>query len=156
MRPDARAWFEHRTTSASSLDALDLDALLRAKLRGQHRVSVVLPARDEEATVGRLAGELHERWVQRTPLVDELLVVDSDSTDATAAVARAAGADVVAAAEVLPAHGSRPGKGEALWKSLAVTTGDLVVFSTPICRATSATTSPGCSGRCSPIRTCST
>ena len=62
------------------------------------------------------------------PLVDELLVVDSDSTDATAAVARAAGADVVATAEVLPAHGSRPGKGEALWKSLAATTGDLVVF----------------------------
>src|SRR5205085_11385452 len=53
---------------------------------------------------------------------------DSDSTDATAAVARAAGADVVATADVLPAHGSRPGKGEALWKSLAATTGDLVVF----------------------------
>jgi glucosyl-3-phosphoglycerate synthase len=128
MRPDARAWFELRTTTAPSLDALDLDALLRAKRRGRHRVSVVLPARDEEATVGRLAGELHEQWVRRTPLVDELLVVDSDSTDATAAVARAAGVDVVAAADVLPGHGSRPGKGEALWKSLAATTGDLVVF----------------------------
>ena len=128
MRPDARAWFELRTSSAPSLDALDLDALLRAKRRGQHRVSVVLPARDEEATVGRLVGDLHEHWVRRTPLVDELLVVDSDSTDATAAVARAAGADVVAAADVLPAYGSRPGKGEALWKSLAATTGDLVVF----------------------------
>jgi glucosyl-3-phosphoglycerate synthase len=128
MRPDARAWFEHRTSSAPSLDALDLDALLRAKRRGQHRVSVVLPARDEEATVGRLVGDLHEHWVRRTPLVDELLVVDSDSTDATAAVARAAGADVVATADVLPRHGSRPGKGEALWKSLAATSGDLLVF----------------------------
>ena len=128
MRPDARAWFELRTTSAPSVDALDLDALLTAKRRGQHRVSVVLPARDEERTVGRLVGDLHDRWVRHTPLVDELLVVDSDSTDATAAVARAAGADVVAAADVLPAHGSRPGKGEALWKSLAATTGDLVVF----------------------------
>ena len=128
MRPDARAWFELRTTSAPSVDAFDLDALLTAKRRGQHRVSVVLPARDEERTVGRLVGDLHDRWVRHTPLVDELLVVDSDSTDATAAVARAAGADVVAAAAVLPAHGSRPGKGEALWKSLAATTGDLVVF----------------------------
>ena len=54
--------------------------------------------------------------------------MDSDSTDATAEVARAAGADVVATADVLPAHGTRPGKGEALWKSLAATTGDLVVF----------------------------
>jgi glucosyl-3-phosphoglycerate synthase len=62
------------------------------------------------------------------PLVDELLVVDSDSTDSTAAVARAAGADVVASSEVLTAHGSRPGKGEALWKSLAATTGDVIVF----------------------------
>ena len=128
MRPDARAWFESRTTSAPSLDALDLDALLRAKRRGQHRVSVVLPARDEEATVGGLVAELSDLWVRRTPLVDELLVVDSDSTDATAAVAHAAGADVVAAADVLPGHGSRPGKGEALWKGLAATTGDLVVF----------------------------
>ena len=128
MRPDARAWFDHRTTSAPSLDALDLDALLRAKRRGQHRVSVVLPARDEEATVGRLVTDLREHWVRRTPLVDELLVVDSDSTDATARVAAAAGADVVASAEVLPGHGTCPGKGEALWKSLAATTGDLVVF----------------------------
>jgi glucosyl-3-phosphoglycerate synthase len=128
MRPDARAWFEHRTTSAASLTELDLDALLRAKRRGGHRVSVVLPARDEAATVGGLVADLHERWVRRLPLVDELLVMDSDSTDATADVARAAGADVVATRDVLPAHGSRPGKGEALWKALAATTGDLVVF----------------------------
>src|SRR4051794_10443951 len=128
MRPDARAWFEHRTTSAASLAELDLDALLKAKRRGGHRVSVVLPARDEAATVGRLVAELRERWVRRVPLVDELLVMASDSTDAPADLARAAGADVVATADVLPAHGSRPGKGEALWKSLAATTGDLLVF----------------------------
>jgi glucosyl-3-phosphoglycerate synthase len=128
MRPDARAWFQHRTTSATSLAEIDLDALLRAKRRDGHRVSVVLPARNEEATVGRLVAELRERWMRRLPLVDELLVIDSDSTDATAAVARAAGADVVATTDVLPAHGTRPGKGEALWKSLAATTGDLVVF----------------------------
>jgi glucosyl-3-phosphoglycerate synthase len=128
MRPDARAWFQQRTTSATSLAELDLDALLRAKRRGLHRISVVLPARNEEATVGHLVADLREHWMHRLPLVDELLVVDSDSTDATAAVARAAGADVVATTEVLPAHGTRPGKGEALWKSLAATTGDLVVF----------------------------
>ena len=128
MRPDARAWFEHRTTSATSLAEIDADRLLRAKRRGGHRISVVLPARNEEATVGRLVGDLRDRWMRAMPLIDELVVVDSDSTDATAAVARAAGADVVATAEVLRGHGSRPGKGEALWKSLAATTGDLVVF----------------------------
>ncbi|TFV74859.1 glucosyl-3-phosphoglycerate synthase [Blastococcus sp. CT_GayMR19] len=128
MRPDARAWFQHRTTSATTAADLDVPALLRAKRRGGHRISVVLPARNEAATVGGLVSELRERWMRRVPLVDELLVVDSDSTDATASVARAAGADVVATAEVLPAHGTRPGKGEALWKSLAATSGDLVVF----------------------------
>ncbi|MDP9406737.1 MAG: glycosyltransferase, partial [Actinomycetota bacterium] len=128
MRPDARAWFRSRTTSAPSTAELDLPALLRAKRRGGHRVSVVLPARNEAATVGALVRGVRERWMGSVPLVDELLVVDSDSTDATAAVARAAGADVVATTEVLPAHGTRPGKGEALWKSLAATSGDLVVF----------------------------
>ncbi len=128
MRPDARAWFEHRTTSATSLAEVDVDALLLAKRRGGHRISVVLPARNEEATVGGLVAGLVDRWVTAVPLVAELLVVDSDCSAATAAVARAAGADVVAAVDVLPSHGSRPGKGEALWKSLAATTGDLVVF----------------------------
>jgi glucosyl-3-phosphoglycerate synthase len=128
MRPDARAWFQHRTTSATSLDDLDPDALLRAKRRGGHRISVVLPARNEEATVGALVADLRAHWMHEVPLVDVLLVVDSDSTDSTAAVARAAGADVVASSEVLTAHGSRPGKGEALWKSLAATTGDVIVF----------------------------
>jgi glucosyl-3-phosphoglycerate synthase len=128
MRPDARAWFQHRTTSAASLAEIDVDALLLAKRRGGHRISVVLPARDEEATVGTLVRDLVDRWMEGVPLVDELVVVDSNSSDRTAEVARAAGAEVVAAADVLPSHGDRPGKGEALWKSLAATTGDLVVF----------------------------
>lgn len=128
MRPDARAWFEHRTTSATSLAEIDVPALLAAKRRGGHRVSVVLPARNEAATVGGLVRDLVTRWVEDVPLVDEVLVMDSDSTDDTAAIARAAGADVVATADVLPGHGSRRGKGEALWKSLAATSGDLIVF----------------------------
>jgi glucosyl-3-phosphoglycerate synthase len=128
MRPDARAWFEHRTTSATSLADIDVDALLLAKRRGGHRISVVLPARNEETTVGVLVRDLVARWVDGVRLVDEVVVVDSNSTDATAEVARAAGADVVAAGDVLPSYGDRPGKGEALWKSLAATTGDLVVF----------------------------
>src|SRR4051794_20138961 len=128
MRPDARAWFEHHTTSATSLAEIDADALLLAKRRGGHRISVVLPARNEEATVGVIVRDLVARWVEGLPLVDELVVMDSNSSDRTAEVARAAGAQVLAAADVLPCHGDRPGKGEALWKSLAATTGDLVVF----------------------------
>ena len=94
MRPDARAWFEHRTTSAVSLAELDLPALLRAKRRGGHHVSVVLPARDEAATVGPIVERIRRDLVETVPLVDELVVIDSDSTDATAAQAAAAGARV--------------------------------------------------------------
>ena len=111
MRPDARAWFDHRTTSATSLAEIDVDALLLAKRRGGHRISVVLPARNEEATVGVLVRDLVDRWVDGVPLVDEVVVIDSNSSDRTALVARAAGADVMAAADVLPSHGDRPGKG---------------------------------------------
>src|SRR3954466_7654368 len=108
MRPDPRAWFEPGAPSATSLAEIDVDALLTAKRRGGHRISVVLPARDEEATVGVLARDLGGRGGADVPLVDEVLVVDSNSTDRTAEVACAAGADVLAAADVLPSHGDRP------------------------------------------------
>ena len=64
----------------------------------------------------------------RHPLVDELVVIDDGSTDDTAAVAEAAGATVVAAAEVLPEYGTEHGKGQAMWRAVHVTSGDLVVF----------------------------
>ena len=102
-------------------------AHLAARKAGQ-RVSVCLPARDEEPTVGAIVATIHEELVQATGLVDEVLVVDDHSTDATAAVARAAGARVVQAADVLPEHGRGHGKGEAMWKSLYASEGDLVVW----------------------------
>src|SRR4051794_41428734 len=103
MRPDARAWFEHRTTSAASLAELDLGALLRAKRRGGHPVSLVLPARNEAATVGRLVADLHERWVRRLPLVDEVGGMDSDPADAPPDVAPAPRAHRLPPPDALPA-----------------------------------------------------
>lgn len=102
------------------------EALVEAK--GARRVSVVLPARNEESTVGSIVSVLRQDLVVAVPLVDELVVLDSDSTDSTASVARAAGALVHAAADIRPELGHRRGKGEALWKSQFVTTGDLIVF----------------------------
>ena len=96
--------------------------------KGDSRVSVVLPALDEEATVGRIVRVIRRELVERRGLVDELVVVDSGSTDDTIAVARAAGADVVRREDVLSHLPPRPGKGEVLWRSLAATTGDVVVF----------------------------
>lgn len=112
-----------RTFRAEQFDAV---ALAAAK-RGQ-RVSVCIPARDEAATVGSIVAAIVAELVDGCGLVDEVLVVDDHSSDGTADVAAGAGATVVAAADVLPGRADGPGKGEALWKSLFVSTGDLVVW----------------------------
>src|SRR4051794_94562 len=123
MRPDVRRWFERRTTTSADWPLADVVAAKAAT-----RVSVVLPARDEEATVGDVVAAIRRDLMSRVPLVDELVVMDSGSRDATARVAAAAGAVVVHRDDVLPHLGSVEGKGEVLWKSLHVTSGDVVVF----------------------------
>ena len=100
-----------------------VDELVAAK-KGR-TVSVVLPALNEEATVGSVVASIAPLL---GGLVDELVVIDSNSTDATAEKARAAGATVIARDDVLPQIPARPGKGEALWRGVAATTGDLIVF----------------------------
>jgi glucosyl-3-phosphoglycerate synthase len=102
--------------------------LAEQKARHDHVVSVCLPARDEAHTVGTIVEDIRRSLVERAGLVDEILVVDDHSSDATAAVARAAGARVVVVDEVLPDLGPGEGKGEALWKSVAAARGDLIVW----------------------------
>ncbi|MDF2975747.1 MAG: putative glucosyl-3-phosphoglycerate synthase [Actinomycetospora sp.] len=120
MKAGTEDWFARRTWVRPPWSADDLAAAKRGRT-----VSVVLPALDEQTTVGGVVAAV--RPLLGT-LVDELVVVDSGSTDATAARARAAGARVVARDAVLPEVPVRPGKGEVLWRSLAATSGDLVVF----------------------------
>jgi glucosyl-3-phosphoglycerate synthase len=93
-------------------------------------VSVCLPARDEEATVGAIVDAIVRELVapRGRGVVDEVVVVDDGSTDGTAKVAAEAGARVVAADDVLPRLGPGTGKGEALWKALHVATGDVLVY----------------------------
>jgi glucosyl-3-phosphoglycerate synthase len=107
-------------------DDWTLGHLLDAK--GEARVSLVVPARNEAGTVGEVVGRVRDRLVDTVSLVDEIVVIDSDSTDGTYDAAAAAGAVVHRASEIRPDLGTHPGKGEAMWKSLFVTTGDLIVF----------------------------
>ncbi|KOV76683.1 glucosyl-3-phosphoglycerate synthase [Nocardia sp. NRRL S-836] len=120
MLPVVEDWFGTHTWQQPSWTAGELVALKRGRT-----VSVVLPALDEEETVGAVVAVV--RPLLGT-LVDELVVVDSGSTDRTAEVAAAAGARVVSREDVVPWLEPVPGKGEVLWRSLAATTGDLVVF----------------------------
>lgn len=118
-------WFGRRT---HHWDDWALADLLEAKERTGQRVSMVVPARNEEATVGDVVGRVREALMDTAALLDEIVVIDSDSTDDTYAVATSAGAVVHRAADIRPDLGSVPGKGEAMWKSLFVTTGDILVF----------------------------
>src|SRR5580693_10713328 len=122
---DRDSWFGRATSRWQDWPARELVA---AKRRLGLSISVVIPARNEERTVAGVVGAISRSLVTRLPLIDGLIVIDSDSTDSTAELAAGAGAKVYRAAEILPAAGTYPGKGEALWKSLHVTSGDLLVF----------------------------
>ncbi|HYT11064.1 MAG TPA: glucosyl-3-phosphoglycerate synthase [Mycobacteriales bacterium] len=123
MREDVRRWFEQRTSRAADWQPSRL-----MDVKGSTRVSVVLPALNEEATVGAIVAAIRRRLVERHGLVDELVVMDSGSTDGTYDAAVQAGAKVVRREEVLSDVEPVPGKGEVLWRSLAATTGDVLVF----------------------------
>ncbi|MEV0618123.1 glucosyl-3-phosphoglycerate synthase [Nonomuraea sp. NPDC050404] len=125
MRALARVqeWYGPHSSTAAEWP---VDALMMAK--GETTISVVLPARDEQETVGDIVSVIRRDLVERVPLVDEILVVDSNSTDATAQRAREAGARVVAQNEVLSHLPPLTGKGEALWKGVAASKGDIIVF----------------------------
>lgn len=110
----ARTWQEPAWTVSELLS-----------VKGSRTVSVVLPALDEEETVAGVVAAVHPLLGS---LVDELVVLDSGSTDATAERAAAAGARVVSREQAVPELAPVPGKGEVLWRSLAATTGELVVF----------------------------
>ncbi|GAA4082508.1 glucosyl-3-phosphoglycerate synthase [Nonomuraea soli] len=120
MLPEVETWLRDRSFSASDWSLPRLH-----ELKGSTTVSVVLPARDESATVGEIVRVIRR---ELAGLVDQVVVIDSRSTDDTAAVAARAGAEVHAQDEILPSLKPLDGKGEALWKSLAVTHGDLIVF----------------------------
>lgn len=108
--------------------ASDFDPTALATAKGETTVSVCIPARNEEPTVGQIVERIRVDLVDGLELVDEIVVIDDHSTDRTSAVAEAAGATVVDASAVLTEHGRGHGKGEALWKSLYASSGDLVIW----------------------------
>ncbi|WP_367873172.1 glucosyl-3-phosphoglycerate synthase [Luteolibacter sp. Populi] len=113
--------FHHR-------DFSDLPALLAEKDATGLRVSLCIPTLNEEGTIARVVSVLREELVERHALLDELVVIDSGSTDRTRALAAEAGAEVVLAADILPFQGQRPGKGENLWKAVYQLKGDIICF----------------------------
>ncbi len=108
-------------------DYLPEDLAERKQAQGL-RVTVCIPAKDEQATIGAIVGVIYHDLVDNVGLVDEILVMDDSSDDATSLAARASGATVVPVSSVLPELGRSHGKGNALWRGLHVANGELIVY----------------------------
>lgn len=120
-------WFAENTFHSSEF--ADLRDLLTLKEKRGHTISIALPALNEEETVGPIIDMLKQHFMDDVPLVDEIVLIDSASTDDTVAIARSKGIPTYVHQELLTDEvGTFSGKGEALWKSLYVTQGDIIAW----------------------------
>lgn len=118
MKPAA---FHHR-------DFDNLQALVAEKEAVGLRVSLCIPTLNEEGTIARIVSVLRSELLEKHSLLDEIVVIDSGSTDRTRALAADAGAEVILASDILPFQGHRMGKGENLWKAVHQLRGDILCF----------------------------
>ncbi|MEO8247353.1 MAG: glucosyl-3-phosphoglycerate synthase [Chloroflexota bacterium] len=119
-------WFAENTFHAGEFS--DIRKLVALKEKAGLTVSVGLPALNEEKTLGLVIKRVKTALMDRFPLIDQLVVIDSDSTDRTIEIATDLGVPVYRHSQILPETGSHRGKGEALWKSLHVLDGDIVAW----------------------------
>ena len=128
MPVDAVEWFKHRSYDYRQYS--DLGALARRKRELGLTVSAVLPCRNVADSVGGIVDVIHEvnERSGENALVNQILAVDADSADGTAEVAASRGAEVYSENELMSNHGGAHGKGDAMWRSLSVARGDLVMY----------------------------
>jgi len=119
-------WFAENTFHAREFK--DLKQLVELKEKQGLTISLGLPALNEEKTIGQIIRTVRERFVERYPLLDEIVVIDSNSTDRTVEIATHLGVPVVRHPDILKQYGAWVGKGEALWSSLYVLRGDLIAW----------------------------
>jgi nucleotide-binding universal stress UspA family protein/glycosyltransferase involved in cell wall biosynthesis len=119
-------WFAENTFDADEFQ--ELDYLVSLKQERGISISLALPALNEEETVGNVIQTIKQSLVLDVPLLDEIVLIDSNSEDHTREIAQSLDIPVYVHQSILPEYGSRRGKGEALWKSLYCTRGDLVIW----------------------------
>lgn len=119
-------WFAENTYHASEFD--NIKELVALKQAQNLTISLALPALNEENTVREVIHSIKSTLMDQFPLLDEIVLIDSNSSDRTREIAAEMGIPVYIHQKMLPEYGARQGKGEALWKSLLVTRGDLVIW----------------------------
>jgi glycosyltransferase involved in cell wall biosynthesis/nucleotide-binding universal stress UspA family protein len=119
-------WFAENTFHAGEF--ADMKDLMALKEGQGSTISLALPALNEEKTVGKVIQTIKKALMEDVPLLDEIVLMDSNSTDRTRQIARDLGVPVYIHQHLLPDLNPRPGKGEALWKSLLVTKGDIIAW----------------------------
>jgi len=119
-------WFAENTFHRREFE--DLTKLVELKNKQKLTISLGLPALNEAETVGDIIRLIKHNLYTEVPLLDEIVLIDSGSTDDTVKIAEDFGIPVFVHQEILPQHGSFKGKGEALWKSLYVLKGDIIAW----------------------------
>lgn len=117
-----------RTNTFHHSQFADIKQLVEAKQKQGIKISLCLPTLNEEATIGKEIVIFKSELMTRYPLLDEIAIVDSGSTDSTCEIAKSFGVSVYAAADILPNQGSHKGKGENLWKAIYQLQGDIIVY----------------------------
>jgi glucosyl-3-phosphoglycerate synthase len=116
------------STYESVRTLLPSPSVLYRRLKQDQRISLCIPARNEAATIGPLLKSFYEHRVWTEHLIDEIIVIDDRSSDATAQIASTAGATVWGSSEWMGRFGPSRGKGDALWRSVAASTGEIIVW----------------------------
>jgi glucosyl-3-phosphoglycerate synthase len=106
----------------------DLAALVKEKEKRKLTISLCIPTLNEEKTIGKEIVLFRSELMNRYPLIDEIAVIDSGSTDKTLEVASSFGADTYLAENILPDIEAKRGKGENLWKAIYQLKGDIIVY----------------------------
>ncbi|NCC52341.1 MAG: glucosyl-3-phosphoglycerate synthase [Spartobacteria bacterium] len=119
-------WLAHNTFHHSAF--WDLKQIVREKEKQNLKVSLCIPTLNEEKTIGKEIVIFKSELMNRYPMIDEIAVIDSGSTDRTREIAAEYGADVYLSEHILPEMGARKGKGENLWKAIYQLEGDIIIY----------------------------
>jgi glucosyl-3-phosphoglycerate synthase len=123
---DVQKWLENNKFHHS--DFRDIRQLVKEKEKRNLKISLCFPTLNEEKTIGQSIVITKAELMDRFPLLDEIAVIDSGSTDSTREIARDFGADTYLASDYLKEEGIYKGKGENLWKAIYLLKGDIIVY----------------------------